>query len=54
MVLLWTLYSEPLVMVLFPQFWDTFYISEVNGAMKIISDRQGSYEQELGPHVEFF
>jgi len=32
----------PLIRVLGPQFWDTVYISQVNGAKKVKSDAQNS------------
>ena len=37
-----------------PQFRETVYISEINTARKVKSDRAGSHKQELGPRAESF
>jgi len=42
-----------------PQFWDTVYISEVNGDRKVKSDAQNKnlflfYKQEFKPNAEIF
>jgi len=37
-----------------PQFWDTVYISEVNGARKVKSDAQVAMNKNSRPRVEIF
>jgi len=40
--------------VLGPQFWDTVYISKVNGASKVKSDAQVAMNKNLDPVQNFF